>query len=57
MAKRYASMSLASRAVTFERAIVMATSVLPREARAMLAYVVANFPHGPHPGHRHHPRD
>ena len=50
-------MSLASRAVTFERAIVMATSVLPREARAMLAYVVANFPHGPHPGHRHHPRD
>jgi hypothetical protein len=39
-------------------AITMARSkVTAREARDMLAYLLANFPHGPHRGHRHHPRD
>ncbi len=39
-------------------AVLMARSKVSRaEARKMLAYLFANFPHGPHKGHRHHPRD
>jgi len=39
-------------------AVVMARSkVSVREARRMMAVIFASFRHGPHPGHRHHPRD